>query len=162
MHGIHDLRGLINHRQRRADRRVSAPLANLLLRRATNTHARLGHVFGQCHQAAANVLIRQRHDCLVKLHAVGLNQCATARRHAEDVGVLACAVVGHKKAREIGVHASIQHLTPSSRQSIRRITQDVQQTNVVKAHAWNERILDEIDSRFRKFLIIFIIIANNT
>ena len=116
---VHDLRGLIDHRQRRADGSVSAPLADLLYQRTA------------------------------------------ARRNAEDVGVLTSASVAVQKAREVCIHARVEHLAPRSRDGVRGVAEDVQQADVVETKTRHERVFDERGSCFGQLLIVLVVVAHD-
>ena len=152
---------LLDHGKRGANRSVCPALAHLILAGAADALAGQLDGLRQRHKTLPHILVGQRHDCLRDRHAAGLDQCAAAGRDAEDVGVLTRASIGHEKAGEVGVHASIEHFAPSSRQCVGSIAKYMQQANIVKTHARHKSILNKVCARFGQFFIIFVIVANN-
>ena len=161
VNGVHDLRRLLDHGKGRADRGVCPALPDLLLRRSADPHAGHRHVGDEGHQSGGGLLVRQGHDGLTERHAASLDQSASAGRDAEDVGILTSAGVGQQEAGEVGVHARIQQLAPRCRDGVRSVTEDVQEANVVEAHARHEGVLHEVLTRLGELLGVLVIVADD-
>ena len=65
VNGVQHLGGLVDHGQRRADRRIGAAFAHLAFACPANPHASLRHVINKRHQSLRRSLIRQRHYSLI-------------------------------------------------------------------------------------------------
>ena len=160
--GVHDLGGLINHGQRRANGRVGPALAHLHLARAANPHAGLGHVGDEAHQRGRGaVVVGQGHDGLIDGHAAGLHQRAAAGRDAEDVGVLAGAIVRHEEAGEVGVHAAVKQFSPRGGDGVGGVAEDVEQADVVEAEARHEGVLDEVGAGLGERRLVLVVVADD-
>ena len=145
--GVQDFGGLFNHRQRGADRGVSAALAHLQFRRATHAHASLAHVLHQRHQRPRWLLVGQRHDGIADLLATSLDLSAATRRDAEDIGVLTRPDIADQEAGEVGVHPSVQQLAPRGGDRVGGVAEDVQQADVVEPQPRHERVFHERRTR---------------
>ena len=144
MHGIHDLDRLLDHGEHGSDRHISASLAHLDLGGAPDAAPGLDNLLHERHQWRHLLrVIGQRHRKLPDRHAAGFNLRRTARRNAEDVGILPARGFGGQKSGEIGEHAVIEHETPCRRGRIRGIAEDMQQSDIVKSRPRRERELDE-------------------
>ena len=139
--GVLDFGGLLDHGQRGANRGIGTAFAHLQLGCATHAHARVAHVLHQPHQGLRRLFVGQRHDSIADLLAASLDLCATARRDAEDVGVLPRAHVADQEAGEVGVHASIQKFAPCGGDGVGGVSKDVQQADVIEAEAGHECVL---------------------
>ena len=161
MDRVHDFGGLINHSQRGANRSISTAFAHHHFAGAANAHTRLGHVVHKGHKSPRRLLVWQGHHRLIDWQTACLDQSSAARRDAEDVGVLTSACVGHEEAGEVGIHASVQHFAPSSRDGVGRVAKDMQEAKVIEAHARHKSVLNEVLTAFRKLSGVFVVIANN-
>ena len=152
MHCVQNFSCLLKHCQRSSDRHIGLAFANLLLRRAANSHAGLRHVVYKRHQRPGGLLVGQRHNGLAQRHAAGLNQRSAAGRDAEDVGVLSRSGIRQQEAGEVGVHACIKKLTPRGCNRVGSVTQNVQQTYVIEPHTGDKGILHKVSACFRQFV----------
>ena len=158
---VQNLLRLLNHGKGCPHRGVLLALINYGFSGPAYAHPRFSHVVDKVHQRARRLFVRQWHNGLGDRHTPCFYQRAPTGRNAEDVGILPSARVCHKKAGEVVIHPSVQKLTPSSRNGIGCITQNVKQTNVIEPHSGDKCILYKVLPRFRKLGSIFVIVSDN-
>ena len=155
----HDRGALLQQRNGRTHCRILIAVAYLQIRNRRHTTARIHTETHQRKQRLAWLLVRQRQERLLQVHAARINVAPLARRDRHII-ILDPRTLGLEARWQVAQRTRIGQLTQRRRSRLRQTTNQVQKAQAIRTGTLDQQVVDVVLLTLFQVLFLFPIATN--